>query len=434
MALNEAIPRHRGCRDSFVRSMVKGTIRQTLTLDCIIDRLANSGVSSIKIRTLIILRMGLYALREMDSVPDHAAVSEAVSLARKTARGTDRFINAVLRSYIRNRNEYEVSSAEPPFIAEIKDKYKRLSVKYSFPVSLVRRISDQYGDEAESILKGLNTPPPVILRPNTLKTTAEELAAALEDRGISTEVIELSDDAGAGTESAVNHGHDDAGADIKAVAVHGGSIIGSDLYREGMFTVQSLSSMMAVRALCPKRGSTVLDMCAAPGGKTTMMAEMMGNKGRITACDVYGHRLELIEAAAARLGIGIIETRLADGTSADPSMDAQYDYVLCDVPCSGLGVMSTKPEIRLKADEEDEDRSQLPDIQLSILRNALRYARPGGRICYSTCTLDRDENEGVIKRLEAEDHTFGRIVEMRTILPYNNVIGFYYCIIEKSLQ
>ena len=218
MALNEAIPRHRGCRDSFVRSMVKGTIRQTLTLDCIIDRLAKSGVSSIKIRTLIILRMGLYALREMDSVPDHAAVSEAVSLARKTAKGTDRFINAVLRSYIRNRNEYEVSSADPqdpdgaaskdmisdsadpPFIAELKDKYKRLSVKYSFPVSLVRRISDQYGDEAESILKGLNTPPPVILRPNTLKTTAEELAKALEDRGISTEVIELSDDTGAGTE------------------------------------------------------------------------------------------------------------------------------------------------------------------------------------------------------------------------------------------
>ena len=415
MALNEAIPRHKGCRDSFVRSMVKGTVRQTITLDHIIDRLADNGVRSIKNRTLIILRMGLYALREMDSVPDHAAVSEAVNLARKTAKGTDRFINAILRSYIRSRGMYESDGSENvqdlPFIAEIEDPYERLSVKFAMPVPIVRRICEQYGDEAPLILSGLNTPPPVILRVNTLKTTRDDLIRDLNERGIRSEAL-------------------DEAAD--AIEAHGSGIIGSDLYREGMFSVQSLSSMKAVRALGPVSGSDVLDMCAAPGGKSCMMAEMMGNTGSVTSCDIHPHRLGLIEAAAARLGIGIIETRLADGTSFDPSMEGRYDYVLADVPCSGLGVMSTKPEIRLK--EDSEDRSQLPEIQLSILRNAFRYAKQGGRICYSTCTLDKEENEQVIERFMSEIHTLGRIVEMNTILPYNNLIGFYYCIIEKSLQ
>ena len=415
MALNEAIPRHRGCRDSFDRSMVKGTVRQTITLDHIIDRLAQKGIRSIKPRTLIILRMGLYAIREMDSVPDHAAVSEAVSLARKTAKGTDKFINALLRSYIRGRSRFELQegspATEPPMIVEISDRYGKLSIKYGFPVTLVRRICEQYGEEAESILRGLNTPPPVILRVNTLKTTREDLIRDLEAAGIHAEALEESE--------------------IAAMA-SGSGIIGSDLYRKGMFSVQSLSSILAVSALDPKPGSKVLDMCAAPGGKSAMMAELMENRGSITACDIHTHRLELIEAAAARLGVSIIGTRLADGTSFDASMEEQFDYVLADVPCSGLGVMSTKPEIRLRT--EDEDRSRLPDIQLAILRNALRYARPGGRICYSTCTLDRDENEGVIDRLMAEDPSFGRILEMNTILPYNNTIGFYYCIIEKSLH
>ena len=414
MALNEAIPRHKGCRDSFVRSMVKGTVRQTITLDHIIDRLASNGVRSIKLRTLIILRMGLYALREMDSVPDHAAVSEAVDLARKTAKGTDRFINAILRSYLRSRDMYEVSGSEndqdPPFIAGIEDPYERFSVKYAMPVPIVRRICEQYGNEAPLILSGLNTPPPVILRVNTLRTTKDDLINALRERGIRADALD----------------------DAEAVEAHGSGIIGSDLYREGLFSVQSLSSMKAVRALGPVSGSDVLDMCAAPGGKSCMMAEMMENTGSVTSCDIYPHRLGLIEAAAARLGIGIIETRLADGTSFDPSMEDRYDYVLADVPCSGLGVMSTKPEIRLK--DDDEDRSRLPEIQLAILRNAFRYAKPGGRICYSTCTLDKEENEGVTERFMSEKQTLGRIVEMNTILPYNNVIGFYYCIIEKSLQ
>ena len=160
-----------------------------------------------------------------------------------------------------------------------------------------------------------------------------------------------------------------------------------------------------------------------------MMAEIMGNSGSITACDIHEHRLKLIEAYAARLGTDIIETRLKDAACYNSEMEGLYDFVLADVPCSGLGVMNTKPEIRLRADMESIEK--LPELQLRILRNALRYAKPGGRICYSTCTLNKRENEEVISALAAEDRTFGRIVEMNTILPYNNMIGFYYCIIEK---
>lgn len=411
IALNEAIPHHPGCRDSFVRSMVKGTIRQTVTLDRIIDMLAESGIRGIRRRTLIILRMGLYALRDMDSVPDHAAVNEAVSLARKKAKGTDRFVNAILRNYIRKRDIFETAgdpSAEAPFIREISDAKEKLSVKYSFPVPVVQLISAQYGDETEKILDGLNTPPPVILRVNTLRTSREDLLAELKASGIDAEPVPEND---------------------RAVSVSGGSIIATDLYRNGMFTVQSLSSIMAVSALAPQPGDKVLDMCAAPGGKTAMMAEMMDNRGSITACDVHPHRLELIDAAAERLGIDIIETRLADGTEYDETMAEQFDCVLADVPCSGLGVMSTKPEIRFHVD--DESISELPEIQKAVLSNAVRYTKPGGKICYSTCTLDRPENEDIIDDLLTKHGGLVRIVEMRTILPYNNVIGFFFCIIEK---
>lgn len=408
MALNEAIPRHQGCRDSFVRNLVKGTIRQTVTLDYIIGQLASGGLKGIKTRTLIILRMGLYSIRELDSVPDHAAVNEAVNLARKAARGTDKFVNAVLRSYLRRRDEFEKS----PLFAEITDPAKRMSVVYSMPEELVSLICSQYSDEAEAVLKGLNEPPAVVLRFNTLKTTRDELIAELESRGIRAEAAAESE---------------------RAVTAEGGGIIGSDLYRNGMFTVQSLSSIIAVEALSPEPGSRVLDMCAAPGGKSTMMAEMMNNEGSVIACDIHEHRLGLIEASAERTGADIIETRLADGTAYDDSLDEMFDFVLADVPCSGLGVMSTKPEIRLRTDVSSY--AELTDVQLEILRNAYRYTKPGGRICYSTCTLNREENEGVIRRFMAGMSLSGdevSIVEMRTILPYNNLIGFYYCIIAKN--
>ena len=398
MAINEAISHHRGCRDSFVRNMTKGVLRDTVQLDYIIDNLASGGIRSIRKRPLIILRMGLYALRSLDSVPDHAAVNEAVDLCRKAARGNDRFVNAVLRNYIRRRNELEISVSSGS-----------IGLKYSFPEPVAELIAEQYGEEAERILHGLNEPPPVVLRVNTLKTTRDDLMTLLKKEGCKAEPAQES---------------------ARAVIAEGSRLLQSDAYKSGLFTIQSLSSIIAIEAMNPSPGSRILDMCAAPGGKTTMIAEMIGG-GSITACDIHVHRLGLIEAAADRLGIEFIETRLLDGTAFDPELEGTYDYVLADVPCSGLGVIGSKPEIRLRTDTCTYD--DLTDVQYSILQNAVKYARPGGLIEYSTCTLNRNENERVIDRL-SKNLSFVSIVEMNTILPYNNLVGFYYCIIKKDTE
>ncbi len=395
IAINEAIPHHKGCRDSFVRTMVKGTLRDTIRLDSIIGQLASGGLKSIKKRTLIVIRMGLYALRSMDSVPEHAAVDESVKLARSVARGTERFVNALLRSYLRRKDEFE---KEP----------EDLALKYSFPSGLADLIEEQYGSEAEHILAGLNTPPPVIIRVNELKTDAGRLIRDLSDHGIEASVVDGSE---------------------RALEVRGSGLLSTEEFRKGSFTIQSLSSIKAIEALDPAPGSKVLDMCAAPGGKTTMMAEMMGDSGSIIACDIHEHRLELIRATAARLGIRSISTRLLDGTVFDADLENAFDYVLADVPCSGLGVISTKPEIKLRAAPETFD--ELTGIQLKILRNAVRYAKPGGKICYSTCTINKDENDGITSGL-LNEYSFIRIVEKNTILPYNNLVGFYYCIFRKN--
>ena len=395
IALSEAISHHKGCRDSFVRMFAKGVIRDTIRLDSIIDELAKGGVRSIKKRTLIVIRMGLYAIRSLNSVPEHAAVSESVELARRVARGTDRFVNAVLREYLRRQDEFG-------------DDNCSLATRYSFPQELADLFTSQYGDEAENIMKGLNDPPPVIIRPNSLKTTASELAASLNGQGFNVRTVDETP---------------------LALIAEGSGLLSTREFKEGYFTVQSLSSILAVAALSPEPGSEVLDMCAAPGGKTTMMAELMGNDGSITACDIYEHRLELIRASASRLGIKCISTALLDGTEYDAELEGRFDYVLADVPCSGLGVIGSKPEIKLKACAEEFE--ELTGVQEAIFRNAIRYAKPGGMIEYSTCTLNKAENEEIVERVLGEGK-LASIVEMSTVLPYNNLIGFYYCRIKKN--
>ena len=376
IAINEAIEQHPNCSTGFVRTFAKGVIRDTLRLDHYIDQLADRGIKGIKNRTLIILRMGIYAIEVLDSVPDHAAVNEAVKLARKVSKGSDKFVNGMLRSFIREREQLDVCG--------------------TFPAELGALIREQYGDEAEEIMKALDTPVPLVLRPNRLKDEKPE-----------------------------------------PVIVEGGNVIGGDDFKKGKFSVQSLSSIEAIEAFAPNAGSTVLDMCAAPGGKTCAMAEIMNNQGSITACDVYDHRLKLIEAQARRLGIDIITTELLDGTDHRKDFDNKFDYVLADVPCSGLGVIPSKPEIKLRTDVSSY--KELTDIQTAILKNAISYAKPGGLIEYSTCTINRDENDGVVERVLAELKDEGlleaklpQIIEKCSILPYNNKVGFFYCILRKQ--
>lgn len=396
MSVNEAVSRHKGCRESFVRMFAKGVIRDSIRTDHIIDSLAEKGIGSIRIRPLIVIRMGIYAIESLDSVPDHAAVNEAVALAKAVAKGSDRFVNGMLRSYLRRRDEFS-------------DDRLEASVKLSITKEVYDMLTEQYGDEAYSIAKALREPANLYLRTNILRISREDLIERLKEEGIDAIPAEGS---------------------AEAVLARGSGAVSSAMYREGLFSVQSLSSMKAVRALDPQPGEKVLDMCAAPGGKTGYMAELMGNKGSITACDIHPHRLELIEAAMKRTGMSITETIAMDGTVHDPSLDGCYDRVLADVPCSGLGVMAAKPEIRLTTDPSEYE--ELIGIQKAILNNAVSYVRPGGRVEYSTCTLNKNENENVVKQMLSQYGSSLVIIEMDTILPYNGEVGFFYCMIEKN--
>lgn len=396
MAINEALLHHKGCKESFVRNYAKGVLRDTIKLDYFIDTLASRGIENIKDRTLIILRMGIYATDSLDSVPEHAAVNEAVNLSKKVSAGSDRFVNAMLRSYIRKRDELVI----PP---------GRDDVKYSVDSAIISLLRDQYGDEAENILDAFNKPSQTILRVNRLRTSRADVIDSLRAAGVATDASDESPD---------------------AIIASGSGLVSSDLYKAGLISIQSLSSIIAVAALGPRPESTVLDMCAAPGGKSAYMAEMMDNKGSIISCDIYEHRLELIDKTMERLGISIVKSHLSDGTVHDKSMDESFDYVLADVPCSGLGVMGSKPEIRFSLDETE--LAELRKVQKAILKNAVSYTKEGGRIEYSTCTLNRDENERIIESVlnESEDSLLG-IIEMKTLMPYNSKVGFFYCILEK---
>ena len=396
ISINEAVSRHKGTRESFVRTFAKGVIRDSIRLDYIIDRLADKGIKSIKQRPLILLRMGIYAIDSLGSVPDHAAVYEAAELAKRVAKGSDRFVNGMLRSYLRRRDEFAPDKLEP-------------HIRYSFSEGVFSLLSEQYGEEAQDIIKALNTPSEVFLRVNTLKAGRDEVIEALRARGIEAEARP---------------------ENSEAIAASGSGIISCDLYRQGMYTVQSLSSMIAVKALGPAPGSKVLDLCSAPGGKTGYMAELMDNRGSITACDIHPHRLMLTQAAMKRIGVSICAVEQRDAAVHDASLESSFDYVLADVPCSGLGVVASKPEIKLTADTGNY--GSLIEIQKSILENAFSYLKPGGRLEYSTCTLNKNENEEVVKHVLSKLGSCARVIEMVTLLPYNGTVGFFYSIIEKN--
>ncbi len=409
IAINEAVEQHKDCSNGFVRTFTKGVIRDTMRLDYIISSLADKGLKGIKKRTLIVLRMGIYAIDSLDSIKDYTAVNESVKLAKMVSRGTDGFVNALLRRYIRERaKEGAGEGAVEGTRKGISTEDCGLNIKYSFPDELCNLLQSQYGDETEKLLKALNTSPVLTIRTNSLKTTRQDLISVLRNEGFDCK-------------EAVNTNN--------AIIVKDGNLTASKYFKDGYFSIQGLSSIKAIEAFAPAPCSKVLDMCSAPGGKTTAMAEMMSDSGSITACDIYDHRLKLIQSSAKRLGISNITTRLLDGTKQDSSLAEAFDYVLCDVPCSGLGVIGSKPEIkyRVSLDEIDE----LKKIQAQILQNAFSYCKVGGRIMYSTCTINKDENDGIVDSF-VKLNPFAKIIEKCAILPYNNTMGFYYCIMEKT--
>ena len=400
LALNNFIEKNKPENPAFVRELVYGVLENRILLDYYLAALVASGLKKVKKQDLTILRMGVYQILAMDSVPDYAAINESVVLARKFCRGRDKFINGVLRNFQRRQAELEASLPDRSF-----DPAKYLSVRYSAASWLVDLWLAAYGlDKTEGLLAASNGRPLLCLRTNLLKGTREELMQRLVEAGYQVEAGTLS------------------GRSI-LVTGKGTGILEHDLFREGWFSVQDEASTLTADTVNPKPGNLAVDVCAAPGGKTMAMAELMGTEGEIYAFDIYEHKLKLIQEQAARLGTGIVKTRCQDGRIALKELEGQADCVLADVPCSGLGVIRRKPEIKTK-DHAEMDFAELVQRQKEILESASTYVKPGGTLVYSTCTVNPEENEEQV-RMFCEAHPEFHLDFMNQLMPDRETDGFF---------
>mgnify|MGYP001156610239 FL=1 len=355
---------------AFAAALFYGTLERRITLDREIARFCSRPLEKLTPAVLESLRLGFYQILYMDSVPDSAAVSESVELVKALgAASASGFVNGVLRSFLRSGGKIDFGALSP---------MERLSAEYAAPLWLCEMWTAEYGPErAENALRASLGAPPVWIRVNSLRTDAAELTALLAAEGIPAEACGFLPDA------------------LKTACA---APDGTDCYKKGLFHVQDISSQLCVAALDPKPGERVYDCCAAPGGKTFTAAERMGSTGELLAGELHPKRAALIGEGAARLGLTNVKTAVGDASVYDEALGV-FDKILCDVPCSGLGVIRRKPEIRFK---KPEDLSGLPEIQFSIASNAARYLAPGGVLVYSTCTLSRAENEAVTERLQKE--------------------------------
>ncbi len=358
----------------FLTALLYGTVERLITLDYCISRLSDRPAQGMAPHTRRLLRLGLYQLLYMPGVPPHAAVNETVALCG--SRGERGFVNAVLRTAIRTPEKYAMPE-------RTKDPETYLSLAYAFPRSVVRLLSRQYGEEmCEAILARYNDPPALTLRVNTQKTDRDSLLAAL-----------------------ASHGY---GAEPTPYAPYGIRLTASanpkDLpgFAEGLFYVQDEASQIAVCALGAKAPARVIDTCACPGGKSFGISIAMHGEGEVLSFDLHESKLSLITDGAARLGLSNIYPAVHNGEEARADLLVSADYVLCDAPCSGLGVLGKKADLRHRAG----GREGLPPLQLRILTAAAQYVKPGGTLVYSTCTLNRAENEDVVQAFLAENPAF----------------------------
>lgn len=348
---------------AFASRLTYGVLQNMALLDFYLGQYCTQSFQQLEPFVRDVLRLGAYQILFMDRVPDSAAVSQAVEMAkghkRQRAAG---LVNAVLRKLSQNKNHL------PPIPASDTASY--LSLRYSHPKWLVERLLDMLGrEEAEAFLSMDNAGAPTTIQRNPLRCGGKELVDRLEGAGAVCSPHRWLPDcwevAGAG--------------DLEELPP----------FREGWFQVQDAAAKFAVLTAGPKPGDRVLDVCAAPGGKTFAAAMAMEDRGEIVACDIHRHKLELIEKSACRLGITCVKTELADGRENRADWNERFDLVICDVPCSGIGIIRKKPDIRYK---DPAALGGLPAVQRAILENAGRYVRPGGILLYATCTVFPEEN------------------------------------------
>lgn len=432
----------------FIREIVYGVTENKIYLDYILDKFIKNGAAKTKLQALIILRMGVYQILFMNSVPNYAAVNESVALARRFARGTDGFINGVLRNFIRNMD----SASE----IDVKGQLEYLSIRYSCQLKLVEELVSMLGFEhAKVLLEHAGHRPPLSIRVNVAKISVKELADRLRANGFEIDGSKLSD---------------------RVLLVKGGALTEANEYKEGLFSIQSEESCAIADFADAKSTELVVDLCAAPGGKAAAMAEQMLKPststeplaetepgkppststepltetepckkpststepltktepgiagGKVVALELYEHRAALIEATARRLGLENIEVRCQNAVEQIDELVGNADLVLADVPCSGLGVIRRKPEMKYR-DEFDFD--ELVEIQKGILETGSSYLKPGGRLIYSTCTINPRENELMVKDFLERHEEFISEKEVK-LSPFDNGYdGFYMNKLKK---
>ena len=359
-------------------NIVYGCLQNQIYLDYLIKQQSSRPVNKLHKEVSEILRIAIYQLYFLDKIPNYAIVNESVNLAAELQPQAKGFINGVLRNIMR---KIESDGKEFKFENWGNEK-EALSIRYSVPLWIVHKYYEVFGvEKAEAIIPLLNEKPPFTVRCNTLKTSQDQLIKDFQGAGVDVIPGTLSPNA----------------IHLTNLGIFESNIENFHLYRDGHFLIQDQAAMLTVERLNPKPGDRVLDMCAAPGGKTTYLSQMIKNQGQIIGRDVYASRLELIKQSMQRLGCTNISLEDQDGCDFSQADEASFDKILLDAPCTGLGVIRRKPEIKYHSTKEG--RKALVKMQAILLENAVRYLKPGGELLYSTCTVNKDENENQIKKL-----------------------------------
>ena len=374
-------------RKALFTRIVYGVVENKILLDYQISFYLEKDSLPKEVKNL--LRMATYMVLYMN-LSNHHVVLEIVEMVKKISPNYTSLFNGILRNITRNQ-EQEVYF----------DDYNRLlSVKYSYPISLISLLKKQYPDMIEDILKH-DSETYNVYRINTLKTTIEFIKEDLKDYE-----FEL----------------------IGTALITKANLTNLNIFKKGFIVYQDLASQRVSEVLNPTANSKILDMCSAPGSKAFHMAALTNNLAEITCCDIYEHKIKLIEKSSKRLGLDIIKTKVCDASQYDSKL-GEFDCVLCDVPCSGLGIIRRKPEIKYKNFEEFDD---LCKIQLNIIENAKKYLKKGGKLLYSTCTLRKKENENIVEQFLENNKDFS-LKFSHTFMPHkDNTDGFFCSLMIKN--
>ena len=407
LALTKALKKHQfeeKNERAFLTRLVEGTMEYKLYLDYVLYQFSKTGIKKCKPLIRSVLRLGAYQILFMDRVPDSAACNEMVKLTKKHGfQGLSGFVNGVLRALIRGKEHITMPDCK-------KDPDMYLSVLYSTPKWLVEKLRRDYGSDVESILRASYEERKTCIRVQTEKISKEDLQQRLEDAGI-----------------AVQSGH----YDEDALLISGYDFIHKiPGYREGFFLVQDETSMCAVRAAGITKGQRIMDVCAAPGGKTTAAAGYAGVEGCVISMDVAEDKLPLIEENVQRLGLSNVQIRRNDATEFLAEYEQWADTVIADVPCSGLGIMGRKNDIKYRISREQIN--QLLDLQQEILEIVHRYVKPGGTLLYSTCTINPEENQMQIEKF-IKQHSGFRVESSRLFVQgIDQADGFFYAVLKNG--